>query len=97
MNYLTADEAKEIYYDRIHGIAYSHVSTDLYNRLIKAGLIEIMYRIIAPGSTKFVQYPYDYLSFPEEVAEELRKLGYRVGFFWEEVLGRNVKYLGVYW
>ena len=97
MDWLTADEAREIYYDRIHGVAYSHVSTDLYNRLIKTGLIEIMYGIIAPGTTKFVQYPYDFLSFPEEVAEELRKLGYRVGFFWEEVLGKNVKYLGVYW
>ena len=45
MDWLTAEEAKAIQYEKTHGIAYSHISKEIHDRWVKQGLVLIMFDI----------------------------------------------------
>lgn len=97
MDWLTAEEAKAIQYEKTHGIAYSHISKEIHDRWVKQGLILIMFDITQHGSFEWTDYCCEFLEFPEDIAEELKRLGYSVNFITRKVLGEDVRYMRVRW
>ena len=97
MEFLTAKEARQCDYETEHGIAYSHISDAIADRWVKQELIQLMYRIANHYSRQHILYPVEFMQFPERIEAELTKLGYHVWYSTEIVLGKEVKYMNIFW